>query len=322
MIRLPKTPFILFAMLCMLVTGCSNTQLFYNHADWLLGYRANGYFDLTSEQKPAAKLAIANWLSWHRRSQLSCYAGLIDQFETRAADQLTVADMDWLRDEFQRQYQTLVNTAMPAATQILVTLDRDQIAHLEKRLAKDRKKLVKQLKLKPQKRLRERAQKTVDGLPKWFGKLSSAQVDWLMQQSQQLPDTYALWVDYRTERDRRLIEMLRASRSQQVLIETLSPFWADPESVMAAAGPDTAILMAKMRVAGHDMAVGFYQLTSHQQRDHFWQRMQEYRRDFLQLASAESNASCQSDGLRQAGTPPGSSSDFTNQQHGNELATN
>ena len=293
MIRLLKRPLMLLAMVAMLVNGCSNTQLFYNHADWLLGYRANGYFDLTRAQKPAAKMAIANWLSWHRRSQLSCYAGVIDEFETRATDQLTVADMDWLRAEFQRQYTTLVNNAMPAATQLLVTLDSEQITHLDKRLAKDRRKLAKQLKLTQQQRLHQRAKKTVDGLPNWFGKLSSEQVDWLMQQSQQLPDTYVLWVDYRTQRDRRLISMLRARETQQVLIETLSPLWADPETAMGLIGPDAAGLIAKMRVASHDMAAGFYQRTSEQQRRFFWRRVGEYRSDFLALASVETDAGCQ-----------------------------
>ena len=293
MIRSPIGSFTRLVTFCLLLAGCSNTQLFYNHADWLLGYRANGYFDLTRAQKPAAKMAIANWLSWHRRSQLSCYAGVIDELENRATDQLTVADMEWLRDEFQRQYQVLVNNAMPAATQLLVTLNSEQIAHLQKRLVKERKKVAKQLKLTPQERLHQRAKKTVDGLPNWFGKLSPEQVDWLMEQSQQLPDTYALWVDYRAQRDERLIAMLRAGEPQQVLIETLSPLWADPETAMGSSGPDALALMVKMRLASHDMAVEFYQRASEQQRRFFWRRMGEYRSDFLELARAETDAGCQ-----------------------------
>ena len=82
--------------LCLILAGCDSTQFLYNRADWLLGRQANRYLNLDDSQKSYVKLELNHLFDWHRRTQLICYADLIDQFEGRARTTLTSGDIAWL----------------------------------------------------------------------------------------------------------------------------------------------------------------------------------------------------------------------------------
>lgn len=275
---------------CIIVSGCDSTRFFYNHADWLLNYRADRYFDFNSNQAPAARQEIVNWLAWHRRTQLVCYAELINQLENRTRVSIAATDVLWLEDQLLTHYEALVISAMGPATKILTNLDAKQINHLERRLAKDQKKLAKELKPDPQARLQARAKKTVAGVKKWFGRLSRNQVNWLLVNSRGLPDLYKPWLEYRAYRDRSLIELLRAGADAQTIGQTLGPLWLEPQTSMAS---EAIKQMQVLKVESHKLAVSFYNLATAKQKAHFWDRLRNYRDDFLVLANAENNATCE-----------------------------
>lgn len=283
--------------LCVILTGCDSTQFFYNRANWLLSYQADRYFDLNKIQTTSVNQAINHWLSWHRRTQLTCYAELIGQFETRARTDLTGADVTWLEAELKGHYETVITSAAAPAAHVLSSLDTDQINHLEKRLAKDHRKLARQLRFSHERRLHRRAKKTVAGVEKWFGNLSRAQVAWIKKRSKALPDTYAPWLQYRKQRDSTLIELLRENVDAETIAHALKPMWITME-LPSKSDDDTAnkteILMAEMMSQSKALAVDFYGLASTEQKAHFWHRLHDYRGDFLQLASvAPSGASCE-----------------------------
>lgn len=288
--------------LCFILTGCDSTQFFYNRANWLLSYQADRYFDLNRIQTTSVNQAINHWLSWHRRTQLTCYAELIGQFETRARTDLTSADVTWLETELKRHYKAVITSAAAPAAHVLSDLDTDQISHLEKRLAKDHAKLAKQLRFSHERRLNRRAKKTAAGVEKWFGHLSRAQVAWIKKRSKALPDTYAPWLQYREQRDSTLIELLRADADAQTIAHALKPMWTTMESPSKNdddIANKTETLMAEMMSQSKALALDFYGLASAEQKAHFWRRLHDYRGDFLQLASVDtSGASCEMPTIR------------------------
>lgn len=300
----------LLALLCLIIAGCSSTQLFYNQADWLLHYRANHYFNLDSSQKTVAKQQIATWLAWHRQSQLTCYAELIGQFKIRAGNDLTVADVAWLENKFLAHYANLVTSALQPASLVLTGLDTEQVNHLENRLSKDQKKLAKELNRGKTRRLENRAEKTVESVEKWFGSLSREQVDWIKTQSLALPDLYEPWLNYRNRRDQTTLTLLRAGADASTLARSIESLWSDPGQAMTTSS-ESEQLLAKMQTQSHLMAVEFYRLASTGQKAHFWRRLDSYRQDFLQLASSQPDASCEVSTVRQA-----SSTDTPNNDQG------
>jgi delta 1-pyrroline-5-carboxylate dehydrogenase len=275
--------------LCLLLTGCDSTRFLYNRADWLLGFQANRYLDLDTSQKSYVKVEIDRWFGWHRRTQLVCYAELIDEFEARARMDLTSDDITWLESEVMGHYENLITTAIQPAAYVLSDLDGQQITHLEKRLAKDRAKLARELSSKFKTRQQRRTKKTVAGIKKWFGKLSRAQVAWISARSQQLPDAYAPWLEYRAQRDGSLIKLLRSQPDAETITSVIEQLWTSAETSMAA---DTEKLMEEMKAQSKTMAVDFYNTATVKQKTHFWNRLRGYRNDFLLLAKFESSAGC------------------------------
>ena len=129
--------------LCLILAGCDSTRFLYNRADWLLGYQANRYLDLDASQKSYVKLELNHLFDWHRRTQLICYADLIDRFEDRARTTLTSGDITWLEGELMGHYGNLISSAIEPAAYVLNGLNDKQIFHLEKTLTKDRSNLVR-----------------------------------------------------------------------------------------------------------------------------------------------------------------------------------
>lgn len=275
--------------LCIVLAACDSTQFFYNRAHWLLSYQAHRYLDLDKAQSHSLNQQISRWLGWHRRTQLTCYAELISQFETRARTTLSRADIAWLELELRRYYEAALVSAIPPTAQVLGDLDMAQIDHLEKRLTKDRAKLARQLRSGHESRLRRRAKKTADGLQKWFGRLSRTQVAWIKQRSTALPDVYAPWLEYRAQRDGLLIKLLREDADPQVIAHAIKPLWVVAESPVAG---NVETLMAELMSQSKTLAIDFYGLASARQKAYFWRRLNAYRSDFLQLAKT-TEATCE-----------------------------
>ncbi len=283
--------------LSLVLSGCDSTQFFYNRAHWLLAYRVNHYLDLNPPQKPDVQQKINRWLGWHRRSQLICYAELIEQFEARSQSALSNADLDWLETQLALHYQTLLDKAFDPAAVILSKLDSDQIDHLEKRLRKDHVKLARELKPKLEHRQRQRAKKTQASIKEWFGKLSRTQITWLSKRSSALPDAYATWLEYRVQRDATLIRLLRSQAEPKIITAVIKPMWLNSEASMTS---ESQALMEDLKTQSKAMAVMFYAMASAKQKTHFWNRLREYRSDFLQLARTEANTACQTSSVRLA----------------------
>ena len=283
------TRFLVIA-LCIILSGCDATQLVYNRANWFLGYEALRYFDLDTAQRPGVKQDIDLWLSWHRRTQLLCYANLIDQFESRTSQGLNKSDLIWLENEFMASYDASISHAMIPIAAILTDLNTKQIAHLEKRLTKYQRKLARKYGLNSKQQKKRRAKKTISGLKKWFGRLSRTQISWLEKRSRELPGATQPWLEYRAQRDQALIDLLRSGNDPDTVVRVIKPMWSNTESFLAR---DSQLLMEELRTQSMSMAVDFYALTTARQKNHFWNRLRNYREDFHQLASLVPNARCE-----------------------------
>jgi len=64
---------ILFLILVSLLTSCSALSLTYNYADWLMYWRIDQYFDVSSYQKPVLQTHLTQLHSWHREQEIPRY---------------------------------------------------------------------------------------------------------------------------------------------------------------------------------------------------------------------------------------------------------
>ena len=68
----PRTILVLFSLLGAL-TACSRLSLTYNFADWIVYWKIDKYFDVSSQQKPLLNSRLAHFHSWHRQKEIPHY---------------------------------------------------------------------------------------------------------------------------------------------------------------------------------------------------------------------------------------------------------
>ncbi len=139
---LPRTRFrspIIAALslaLCVLAAGCSLLKIGYGQASPLAFRWLDGYVDFDDAQSLRVRTALAEAMSWHRRTQLPDYVDLLVRAEADVVGESTPERMcAWGRDLKDRG-DRVVQYALPTIVEVALTLSPAQIVNIEKRQAK------------------------------------------------------------------------------------------------------------------------------------------------------------------------------------------
>ena len=129
--------------MCLLVAlaACSTIRLGYEKLPFLAGWQVDRYLDLTSEQEAMVYRRLRSLQAWHRETQLPKYAALLRQVEEQIDEPMTVERIAAWRGGGLATWQALVERLAPAVAELAVTLSPAQIAHLERRLAEENRKI-------------------------------------------------------------------------------------------------------------------------------------------------------------------------------------
>lgn len=135
-------------LLMLALQGCSTIRLAYNQAPLAAYWYLDDYLDFDEQQRPAMKAALADVHQWHRRTQLPAYLETLQKIQRRIPDAVTSSQACELYAEVQDRLQASVEGTIglaqaPGAAAhmaVLATLDRPQLAHLEKQFAKSNAK--------------------------------------------------------------------------------------------------------------------------------------------------------------------------------------
>lgn len=208
--------------LVLVLGACSSTRLAYDNADLMLRWRATSFLDVHGTQSDALNVHISSFLAWHRRHALPQYASLAEQAAVRLERGPSRADLVWGYDAFLDQARESVRVAAVEVAGLLDTLDAEQIAHLEQRIAEDNRRFAKEnLAGTVQERREARRVRNVERLEEWLGELTQAQLERVKRYGERAP-----LVDELRDRDRRkrqaeFVAIVRARESGRRL-----PDWA------------------------------------------------------------------------------------------------
>lgn len=282
-----RTRWLAFALAMVILAGCSGLRLAYDNADIWLRWRADRYLDLHGEKRERLHARIAEFLAWHREESLPRYARSLEDGSKRLADGLS-------RDDLVRAYEegrSLFARDLTAAAQLMAptvdALDAEQIEHLESRFAEDNRKFASEyLSGSAPSRRAKRAERTVERLEDWLGKLSEAQRDRIRRHSEEQP-----LIDELRDRERRrlqseLILIARARTAREKLPEfalQLVPGRGDPKYAAIAQAYTDAYM---------DLLIDIDRLSTPRQRERAVGRLHGYARDLaaLSLARRETQA--------------------------------
>ncbi len=183
--------------------------------------RIDSFFDLNSTQERYLKERIAIHHKWHRETQLKLYLADLRELRGRFSRSLTDADLDWLMVRMKLHRNAIFMRIIPDLVNVLQTLSDDQIAYLEKKLAKENKELEQKLARPLAVRQKEEFATIVKQVEEWAGSLSDAQQEQLRKKYAAIPANAIEWLRYREEQQAIWITLLRSKPDHQRLKEDL-----------------------------------------------------------------------------------------------------
>ena len=214
-----------FAVLLVILAGCSFTATAYRHADRIIVWKLDHYFDLNRDQRYDLGQRLTPILDNHRREALPQYETFLREVRQRVERGLTGPDIDWAYAAYDRLRTDLFERIVADSGAFLASVDARQVRAFELAMQKDNAKAARLIQTPAPDRMKERAQTTLDLAKDWLGRLTKEQQAQIREWSLTLPDVEPMWVAYQQQRRQELVTLLHQSRTpEQIARELRSMF--------------------------------------------------------------------------------------------------
>lgn len=208
---------LLLLLLFGLLAGCSALRLGYANGDTFLYWWLDGYVDFNDAQKSWVKRDIEQLMDWHRKTQLNDYARLLGRVQQKLHGQVGAGDVLAEYAQIKKRADTVVERALPHLTELALSLESDQLAHLERKFASNNESYRKDyLRGSVEDRQRFRLKKVMKQAEYWFGDFSAEQEEKIRAASDARPLDNEIWLAERQRRHQEMLKMLRRLRAEQV----------------------------------------------------------------------------------------------------------
>ena len=203
----------IIAALCALLallSGCSALRIGYSTAPDLVYWWLDGYADFNKAQTPRVREALAQWFAWHRRTQLPDYAAVLVRAQTEVLADTTAARVCEWQADLTRLGLVAFDRVAPAAADLMLTITPQQVAHIERRYAKNNDEFRDDF---LQADLTERAavnlKRTVERAETLYGRLDESQRERIANALQRSPFDPETWGAERRQRQQDALQILR-----------------------------------------------------------------------------------------------------------------
>jgi Family of unknown function (DUF6279) len=194
----------------VLLGACSALRFGYNQADELVFWWLDGYADFDNAQSFRVRQALTQWHAWHRRTQLPDYTALLVQAQAEVAEPMTAQRMCSWWDSARSRIDVALESAIPAAADLLLSLTPQQIDHIERRYGKFNAEFRDDyLQADPAQRLKASVKRAVDRAETFYGRLDDTQRERIGRLVAQSPFDAELWFSERKTRQQEALQMLR-----------------------------------------------------------------------------------------------------------------
>jgi Family of unknown function (DUF6279) len=208
------------------ITACTATRLAYNQAHNATYWWLDSHVDFNNGQSTPVRGDINAFFQWHRANELPLYAGLLQRWQTLAAQDLTGAQVCAEFDVIRQRIDRAADASVQPMARLALQLDAAQLEHLKSRQAKSNTEFEDDfLQAAEEARIEKRFDRALGRSEMLYGSLNAAQKELVRNNIKASP-----FDPQRTQAER--------LRRQADLLQTVK---------QAQAAPDTAA----ERVRGH-----------------------------------------------------------------------
>ncbi len=185
---------LIFIVVLALVLSACGVRSAYNNLDWLTMRWLNDQVSLNTKQQLAARQALAEKLSWHCASELPQYAEFLQRIEADVAtDQFTVARLTEHGEQLATFARRLAAGARPAITDLLASMDDDQVEELLKSFRDGNEEYREQtVEISVEQRRQDQAEGMIRGMRRFAGRPTAQQRERMGQWAAELQPTAQL----------------------------------------------------------------------------------------------------------------------------------
>ncbi len=173
------------SLLMLLAGSCVYKKLIFNNLDWLVVYQLDSYFDLTTAQEKQIKIPVHETVTWLKAERLPLIISLLRDIQATAETRKIEAESyDRWTGQVGVWRQELTERMAPPLGHLFKQMDADQMQHLEAKLAKGDRNLVRLLERSESEFPEEFADyvdEATSGLKFWVGKLHKPQKQLLVE---------------------------------------------------------------------------------------------------------------------------------------------
>jgi hypothetical protein len=199
-----------------IATGCSAARVAYSNGETLSYWWLNAYVDFTSEQRPWVKKEIATLFAWHRKTELKNYVQFLRHAQKRIQGPVTEADLLADYEEAKKCVLLVADQALPSLADLALSLNEEQIAHIEKKFASNNDEYRKDyLRGDVEERQEFRFRKLRKHVEYWFGNFNREQEKALHVASDRRPLNNELVMVSRLQRQQALLAMLKKIHAEK-----------------------------------------------------------------------------------------------------------
>ncbi len=271
----------LLLSLSLLLGACSRMGLAYRNLDVIIPWTLSDYLQMDREQKGWFNDRLQSQLDWHCTTQLPGYLDWLDRLqlmvETREVND---ANLQQRTQEARQAIADIARQITPPATELLQGLDNQQVAQLNRALAKDlRQRQVEYVQPPLAEQVDERATRMNKRLSTWLGPLTAGQRQRVSAWSTELGEQNREWIGNRA-RWQALFSAALAQRQQPDFPQRLNTLFVDRESLWTE---EYRQAFLRTEQATRSLLVDLLAESSAGQRQRLVKKIAQTRQDFSEL---------------------------------------
>lgn len=276
-----------------LLGGCSVLRITYPQVPALAYWMIDDYVDFTSAQTTRVREQIGAVYAWHRSTQLPLYAALLQRASVEAASDVTAAQLCRWVDVIVAQANATFEQALPAVAEHALTLDAEQLAHMQRRFDKKNADFRDDyLQPDPKERLDASVKRSVDRLELMYDTIDARQREQVVRAVAAAPFDPELWFADRIARQQIVLQTLRRlQRERASPAQAQAALRALAEQVQHSPNPAMREAQEKLKRYGCEFAARFHNAATPKQRRFAVERLKGWEEDVRALAAQPRPAS-------------------------------
>src|SRR5258706_78023 len=262
----------------------SNVTIAYNNATPVIAWMVDDYVDLTEPQKDWGRDRLSRTIAWHRGQGLPEYRRFFEKLSAQVADNVSVEEARTAHREVRGHYRRLLEHMLPDMAELLLQLDADQIAQVERKFSVENRKIVKEsVDGTPEKRSARRARRYFEQLEEWTGRLNASQRELIASRLKTMPEHVEERLAERGYRQAGIVALARSRPAREQAIAELrrlvieAESWRRPEYQQKVRERDEQLF---------EMISPLSQTLSANQRARLQQRLRSFMRDITELTAS------------------------------------